>query len=76
MAAVNDVCQGNSRLMGESLADFGSWVGGGVAVGPALGGLVLSYTGGSDRAVHAFRAVFSLLHAIWVAKYLDETNVT
>lgn len=71
LAALTDVCKGDQKMMTEALAMFGTWVGLGVIVGPAIGGAILARWG--DKAVYAGRAAFSVAHLAWLARSMPET---
>lgn len=83
VAGFTDACRGDQALLTASLARFTSYVGIGGIIGTGTGGLILARTahwapgwagqvGGSDRAVYAVRGVWSLLHALWILRFMPE----
>lgn len=72
VAAISDVCAGDTALMSESLNVLLSWAGGGVIVGTFLGGQILARTN-SDVAVYAFRGLMGALHFLFNQVAVPET---
>ena len=57
IAAITDVCDGDSKLMTESLARFTGYAGCGILVGPLLGARVYRRSGNSVMCVYLIRTL-------------------